>query len=93
MRAIKDELDMARKVNSNFVKMHKKSCTAAKTAAGLIDKLWLMDDPVATIDEAAMNPRSRGLYRLRETKNGKRRNASALRLSYSRPQGVCVDPQ
>ena len=53
----------------NFVRMHKTLRCSPAMAAGLIEKLWSMEDVVALIDARAEAPKARGSYkpRIQET--------------------------
>jgi IS1 family transposase len=50
----------------NFVRMHKSLRMTPAMAAGISDRLWLMDDIVALVDAREALPKKRGPYRPRQ---------------------------
>jgi IS1 family transposase/lambda repressor-like predicted transcriptional regulator len=53
----------------NFTRIHKTLRMSPAMAAGIIDRLWSLDDVIAKIDELAPAPKARGPYKKRHDAN------------------------
>jgi hypothetical protein len=51
----------------SFVRIHKTLRVTPAMAAGLMDRLWSMEDVAALIDAAAPAPAKRGSYKARQS--------------------------